>query len=132
MRSSLNLRIKFLFCLLFVSLLSVCHEDILSASTEARKQQRLAKRAAVVAERARKDSLLAAGVLGYGFTPGEVVAVYGRPHHKGVHAKLPVEGASHFLDQWVYPNRLKYVYFVDGKVTDIVGMMPAAPSRPEE
>ena len=129
----LNLkRHPFLFCLLFASLLSVCHEDVLSASPEARKQQRLAKRAAVVAERARKDSLLAAGVLGRGFTPGEVVAVYGRPQHKGVHTKLPVEGAPHFLDQWVYPNRLKYVYFVDGKVTDVVSMVPAAPSHPDE
>lgn len=123
-------RHPFLFCLLFVSLLSVCHEDILSASTEPRKQQCLAKRPAAAADNARRDSLVAAGVVGRGFRPRDVVAAYGQPRHRS-RMRIPVKGTLHYLDQWVYPQRLEYVYLVDGRVTDIVSMLPSAPVHPE-
>lgn len=116
--------------LLLASLLSVCLGGISPTPARAGGRQRVASEPAAAADNARRDSLVAAGAVGRGFRPRDVVAAYGQPRHRS-RMRIPVKGTLHYLDQWVYPQRLEYVYLVDGRVTDVVSMLPSAPVHPE-
>lgn len=116
--------------LLLASLLSVCLGGISPTPARAGGRQRGAPKPAAAVDNARRDSLVAAGAVGRGFRPRDVVAAYGQPRHRS-RVRIPVKGTLHYLDQWVYPQRLEYVYLVDGRVTDVVSMLPSAPVHPE-